>query len=147
MCFLFRDSFRMDHEEEGVANGLFPSSPNVMTTTIAPDHFLLSTYKENLRTTSESHHDTYPRTLSSHTHGHMKASPSTYKCCLCRKIVDDATLTCAPCVNTGRFCPSKHDTCSSKRRQALVNMLNPDDQQEFQQYTDKHAINTPPHFQ
>ena len=134
----------MDPEDEtNTGNHSIPSSSNLMTTTIAPNHFLISTYKENLRTTTDN------PLLSIHLnpHGQMKSSSSTYKCCLCRKIVDDATLTCAKCVNTGRFCPAKHDTCSNKRRQVLANMLNVKDQEEFQQYSNKYAINTPPHLQ
>ncbi len=134
----------MDPEDESNNNNnSFPSSSNLMTTTIAPNHFLLSTYKENLRTNI----DTPLSSIHINIHGHIKTSTSSYKCCLCRKIVDDATLTCAKCVNTGRFCPAKHDTCSNKRRQVLTNMLNPSDQEEFQQYSNKYAINTPPHLQ
>ncbi|CAF2421952.1 unnamed protein product [Rotaria sp. Silwood2] len=72
---------------------------------------------------------------------------SSYKCCLCRKLVDDATLTCAKCVNTGRFCPSKHDTCSNKRRQTLISVLNLNDYEEFQEYSNKYSIHTPAHLQ
>jgi hypothetical protein len=134
----------MDTEDEPNLNNLFPSPSNVMTTTIAPNHFLLSTYKENLRTNIDNHLSA----LNMNTHGNIKTSTSSsYKCCLCRKIVDDATLTCGKCVNTGRFCPSKHDTCSNKRRQTLSNMLNSNDYEEFQQYSTKHSINTPAHLQ
>jgi hypothetical protein len=134
----------MDTEDESNnCNNLFPSSSNVMTTTIAPNHFLLSTYKENLRTNI----DNQLSPIHMNNHGQIKTSTSSYKCCLCRKIVDDVTLTCAKCVNTGQFCPSKHDTCSNKRRQVLANMLNANDQEEFQQYSNKYSINTPPHLQ
>jgi hypothetical protein len=137
----------MDPEDESNnGNNSFPSSSNVMTTTIAPNHFLLSTYKENLRTNI----DNPSSSIHMNIHGQIKtstSSSSSYKCCLCRKIVDDATLTCAKCVNTGRFCPAKHDTCSNKRRQVLMNMLNINDQEEFQQYSNKYSINTPPHLQ
>jgi hypothetical protein len=137
----------MDADDEPNLSGLFPSPPNVMTTTIAPNHFLLSTYKENLRTNIDNHHDHHLTTLSMNLHGNIKTNASSYKCCLCRKIVDDATLTCAKCVNTGRFCPSKHDSCSNKRRQTLANMLNANDYEEFQQYSNKYSINTPAHLQ
>jgi hypothetical protein len=133
----------MDTEDESIS-----SPSNVMTTTIAPNHFLLSTYKENLRTNIDNHHEHYLSALHMHIHGNIKTNTSSsYKCCLCRKIVDDATLTCAKCVNTGRFCPSKHDTCSNKRRQILANMLNSTDYEEFQQYSNKYSINTPAHLQ
>jgi hypothetical protein len=138
---------KMDTEDEPNSNGLFPTSSNVMTTTIAPNHFLLSTYKENIRNNIDHHNDGYLSALTMHMHGNIKTSTSSYKCCLCRKIVDDATLTCAKCVNSGRFCPSKHDTCSHKRRQTLANMLNTNDHAEFQHYSTKHSINTPSHLQ
>lgn len=133
----------MDPEDEINSNNSFPSPLNLMTTTIAPNHFLLSTYKENLRTNI----DNPLLSLHMNMHGHPKHNSSSYKCCLCRKIVDDVTLTCAKCVNTGRFCPSKHDTCANKRRQALANMLNSNDYEEFQQYSNKLSLNTPPHLQ
>ena len=136
----------MDTEDEPNANCLLSPS-NVMTTTIAPNHFLLSTYKENNRTNIDNHHDSHLSALTMNLHGHIKTSTASYKCCLCRKIVDDATLTCTKCVNTGRFCPSKHDTCSNKRRQTLANMLNSNDYEEFQQNSNKYSINTPPHLQ
>src|SRR4051794_30059560 len=125
----------MDTEDEPNVNNSYPCPSNVMTTTIAPNHFLLSTYKENLRTNIDNHHDNHLSALHMNLHGNIKTSTSTHKCCLCRKIVDDATLTCAKCVNTGRFCPSKHDTCSNKRRQTLANMLNSNDYEEFQNYS------------
>ncbi|UJR21103.1 hypothetical protein I4U23_024203 [Adineta vaga] len=141
----------MDNDDEPNLTNLYPSATNVMTTTIAPNHFLLSTYRDNLRTNIDNHHDSHLAPLMMNIHGNVKtnlsSSSSSYKCCLCRKIVDDATLTCAKCVNTGRFCPSRHDTCSNKRRQVLANMLNSNDQIEFQQYSNKHSINTPPHLQ
>ncbi|CAF0968761.1 unnamed protein product [Adineta steineri] len=134
----------MDTEDE---TNLISSPINVMTTTIAPNHFLLSTYKENLRTNIDNNPDDHLSALMMNIHGNMKINPLSYKCCLCRKIVDDASLTCTKCVNTGHFCPSKHDTCSHKRRQTLANMLNSNDYEEFQQYSNKHSINTPPHLQ
>ncbi|CAF0839924.1 unnamed protein product [Adineta ricciae] len=138
----------MDNEDEPNSNGLYPSTNNVMTTTIAPNHFLLSTYRDNLRTNIDTHQDGPLSAMMMNLHGNIKATTSSsYKCCLCRKIVDDATLTCAKCVNTGEFCPSRHDTCSNKRRQILANMLNTNDYAEFQQYSTKHSINTPPHLQ
>lgn len=138
----------MDNEDEPNVSGLYPSTNNVMTTTIAPNHFLLSTYRDNLRTNVDNHQDGSLSAMMMNLHGNIKTSTSSsYKCCLCRKIVDDATLTCAKCVNTGRFCPSRHDTCSNKRRQILANMLNANDSTEFQQYSTKHSINTPPHLQ
>jgi hypothetical protein len=139
----------MDNDDEPITPDGFYSSPsNVMTTTFAPNHFLLSTYKDNQRLTNDSHHDYQCKTQMNTLHGTYRHSLSlSYKCCLCRKIVDDATLTCAKCVNTGRFCPSKHDTCSNKRRQTLVNMLNAIDKEEFYQYSNKYSINTPAHLQ
>jgi hypothetical protein len=132
----------MDNEDEPISSGT-----NVMTTTIAPNHFLLSTYKENIRSHIDHHHDGHSTTITTNINGIIKTMTSSYKCCLCRKIVDDATLTCPKCVNTGRFCPSKHDTCSYKRRQTLANMLNSNDYEEFQQYSTKYSINTPAHLQ
>ncbi|CAF0841091.1 unnamed protein product [Rotaria sordida] len=137
----------MDSEDEPNSNGLCSPPLNVMTQTIAPNDFLLSTYKENIRSNIDNHNDDNLATVSMNIHGNTKTSISSYKCCLCRKIVDDATLTCAKCVNTGRFCPSKHDTCSNKRRQTLINMLNSNDYEEFQQYSNKYSINTPAHLQ
>lgn len=125
----------MDPDDEGNPPN---TSSNVMTATIAPNHFHLSIYKENHRPNIDNH-------LNSHEP--MRTSMATYKCCLCRKLTDGAMLTCAKCVNTGRFCPSKHDTCSNKRRQALVNMLNRTDQEEFQQYSNKLSLNSPAHLQ
>ncbi|CAF3698911.1 unnamed protein product [Rotaria sp. Silwood1] len=93
------------------------------------------------------HNDDHLKVVSINIHGNIKTSISSYKCCLCRKLVDDATLTCAKCVNTGRFCPSKHDTCSNERRQILINMLMSNDYEEFQQYSKKYSINTPAHLQ
>jgi hypothetical protein len=130
----------MDTEDEPNLSNFFSSPSNVMTTTIAPNHFLLSTYnRPNI--------DNPLLALNTNIQGTIKTSTSSYKCCLCRKIVDDATLTCAKCVNTGRFCPSKHDTCSNKRRQTLANMLNSNDYEEFQQYSTKCSLNTPAHLQ
>ena len=139
MYFIFRS--KMDPDDEGnPPNNL---SSNVMTATIAPNHFHLSIYKENHRPNIENHFSPFHVNL----HEPMRTSMATYKCCLCRKFSDGAMVTCAKCVNTGRFCPSKHDTCSSKRRQALVNMLNRADQEEFQQYSNKLSINSPAHLQ
>lgn len=136
----------MDNEDEVNSPGLSPLSLNLMTATIAPNHFLLSTYKENTHTHTDDNDDNLSG-ISMNIHGNIKANTSSYKCCLCRKIVDDATLTCAKCVNTGRFCPSKHNFCSSKRRQVLVDMLNSSDKAEFQEFSNKHAINTASHLQ
>lgn len=139
----------MDNDEEPHSpQGFSPSPGNVMTTTIAPNHFLLSTDRENLRANLDSHLDYHFRNVASATHSTNRSGPScSYKCCLCRKIIDDPTLTCAKCVNAGQFCPSKHDSCSHKRRQTLASMLNSSDQEEFQQYSSKLAINTPAHLQ
>ena len=139
----------MDNDEElNSPPGLYPSPCNVMTTTVAPNHFLLSTYKENHRTNGDSHLDYHNRSVTGVLHSTHRAGPScSYKCCLCRKMVDDATLTCAKCVNTGRFCPSRHDNCSNKRRQMLASLLNTSDQDEFHQHSNKFSINTPAHFQ
>ncbi|CAF0884523.1 unnamed protein product [Rotaria sp. Silwood1] len=137
----------MDSEDEPNSNGLCSPPSNVMTQTIAPNHFLLSTYKENIRSNIDIHNDDHSSTVSMNIDENIKKNISSYKCCLCRKIVDDATLTCAKCVNTGRFCPSKHDSCSNKRRQTLTNMLNSNDYEEFQQYSNKYSINTPAHLQ
>ena len=137
----FRSNMDPD-DEPTIPNSLYPSS-NVMTTTIAPNHFLLSIYKENPRPNIDNL--TSPFHLN--VHGHLRSNAATYKCSLCRKLVDDAMFTCAKCVNTGRFCPSKHDTCSSKRRQTLANLLNRTDQEEFQQYSHKFSINSPAHLQ
>ena len=77
----------------------------------------------------------------------MKTNITLSKCCLCRNIVDDSRWICLNCVNTGRFCPSKHDTCSNKRRKTLENMLNANDLEEFRQYSNKYSINELAHLQ
>ena len=110
---------------------------NIMTTTIAPNHFLLSTNMDN---------NQYDDHLTAHLMNIHKTNTSSYKCCLCRKIVDDTTLTCAKCVNKGQFCSSKHDLCSTKQRQILVNMLNLNDKEEFQQYSNKSSNNKLTHL-
>ena len=134
----------MDNDDESL--GYFPSS--IMTTTVAPDHFLLSTYRENGPSSADYSSDSPNRTCYSNQHGSRRLNPlSNYKCCLCRKIADDGKVICATCVNTGRFCSSKHNTCSNVRRQALVNMLSPMNQEEFHQFSSKLSINTPPHLQ
>ena len=121
---------------------------NVMTTTIAPNHFLLSTYKENVRCQLDNPLDSHFKVPTSPLHvGHRPICHATYKCSLCRKISDDQIFTCSKCVNTGLFCSSRHDTCSTKRRQTLVNMLNSTDQDEFLQRSTKLAIYTPAHLQ
>lgn len=138
---------QMDIDDDSSSIGVSTSSSHLMTTTSAPNYFLLSTYKENIPTSMDHSGDNPSGALSMNMIGHLKTSTSSYKCCLCRKIVDDATLTCAKCVNTGQFCHSKHDTCSHKRRQTLMNMLNLSDYEEFVQYTNKYSINTPAHLQ
>jgi len=130
----------MDLDDEVSSPIYLPGLSNPMTTTIAPNHFLLSTYDKNVR----SYHSSQ---LHLNQSGHQKSNTSSYKCCLCRKIVDDATLTCAKCVNTGQFCPPKHDTCSNKRRQLLASLLNSIDYEEFQQFSAKNSLNNPPHLQ
>ncbi|CAF4413683.1 unnamed protein product [Rotaria socialis] len=138
----------MDTDDDQSSPDIYSAQPNVMTTTVAPNQFLLSTYKENIRANIDNDIDDHLAAVSMSILGNIKLSTSSsYKCCLCRKIVDDATLTCAKCVNTGRFCPLKHDNCSNKRRQALANMLNSSDFEEFQQYSNKYSINSPPHLQ
>ena len=48
--------------------------------------------------------------------------------------------TCAKCVNTGQFCSSKRDYVQLQQRQILVNTLNLNDREEFQQYSNKTLI-------
>ncbi|CAM4742828.1 unnamed protein product [Rotaria magnacalcarata] len=138
----------MDTDDDQNSPDIYSPQPNVMTTTIAPNQFLFSTYRDNIRANIDNDIDDHLAAVSMNILGNIKLSTSSsYKCCLCRKIVDDATLTCAKCVNTGRFCPLKHDNCSNKRRQALANMLTSSDFEEFQQYSNKYSINSPPHLQ
>ena len=75
----------------------------------SPNHFLLSTYKENLSLNETTIND---------------SSEPKYKCHLCRKAFKDPILTCSNCVNKGEFCSSKHATCSHKQREDLFNLLN-----------------------
>jgi len=91
--------------------------------TSLPNHFLLSTYKENIS---------------------MNANQTKidlrYKCRLCRKIRDNPILTCSNCVNTGQFCSSKHDKCTIKQREFLLKLLNKNNYEEFQQYSTNQSI-------
>lgn len=135
-------------DETSNSPGLLGFSNNVMTTTIAPNHFLLSTYKENVRAQPDNSLDYHFKVPTSPLHGiPHPISNLTYKCLLCRKIREEPTLTCSKCVNVGRFCSSRHDTCSTKRRQTLVNMLNSTDQDEFHRIATKISIFSPPHLQ
>lgn len=84
-----------------------------LSNTSLPNHFLLSVYKESI-----SINENLKETL-------------TYKCPLCRKIFDNPILTCSECVNTGQFCSSNHDKCTNKRLEVLINLLNPNDYEEF----------------
>ncbi|CAF1369706.1 unnamed protein product, partial [Didymodactylos carnosus] len=92
----------------------YNTNTNLMTTTVissAPNHFLLSSYKDN-------------STL---------LSTNCYKCYLCKKITDDCLLTCANCVNNGKFCHSKHENCSNTRRNTYIKLLNSIDLDEYHQ--------------
>jgi hypothetical protein len=115
---LFTDLISMDNDDEFSCS----SSPN---------HFLISTYKENVPMNERRINENNFKSLYS------------YQCCLCRKIFDNPILTCTNCVNTGQFCSSKHETCSNKRREILSNMLNQNDYEEYQIYLTDKSI----HFQ
>ncbi|CAF0741841.1 unnamed protein product [Adineta steineri] len=66
-----------------------------------------------------------------------------YKCHSCRKIQDNPILTCSECVNTGQFCSSKHEIHANKRREFLLNMLNKNDYEEFQQHSNSKSNQLP----
>ena len=89
-----------------------------------PNQFFFSIYREN---------------ESDNTNGNEQQDSlkiiSAYKCRSCRKYVDESMLTCTICVNAGAFCPSNHRTCSHKRREFLLKLLNKDDYYEFLQYS------------
>jgi hypothetical protein len=87
-----------------------------------PNHFLLTTYKENTRI--------YVNQTKINENG---KSVLSYKRHLCQKTNRNAILTCSKCVNTGQFCSSKHELCSNKRREFLLKILNKNDYEEFQQ--------------
>jgi len=92
--------------------------------TPSPDNFLLSHDKENI-----------PQNMNE-----TLKSTSSYQCHLCRKHLENSTLTCSECVNKGQFYSSKHDTRLNNRREFLLNMLNKDDYEEFQQYSSNTSI-------
>jgi hypothetical protein len=112
----FPDLISMDNDDES------PCTPT-------PNHFLLSTYKENF----------FENMNQTKINENLKII--SYKCCLCRKIHDNPILTCSICVNTGQFDSSKHETCSNKRREMLLSMLNKNDYEEFQQYSNNNKSN------
>lgn len=97
-----------------------------------PDDFLLSTYKGNL---SEN--------MSKTKQNDNDKLISSYKCYLCQKIHHNPILTCAACVNEGRFSSLKHDIYSNQRREMLLNILNKLNYEEFQEYLMNKSIHIP----
>ncbi|CAF0766473.1 unnamed protein product [Didymodactylos carnosus] len=99
------------------SNGDHPTyNPNknlMLLTVTAPvsNHFLISSYKGNL----------------------PLLSTNCYKCHLCKHITDDCLLTCANCVNNGKFCHSKHENCSNASPNTYVKLLNSTDLDEYNQ--------------
>jgi hypothetical protein len=112
----FPDLLSMDNDDESSV------SPT-------PDDFSLSTYKENpLADINQTKMNENSKILF------------LTKCFLCQKIDENSMFTCSTCVNAGEFCSSKHNLCSKKQRDRLLSMLNKDDYQAFQDYSDEKSM-------
>ncbi|UJR28391.1 hypothetical protein I4U23_009632 [Adineta vaga] len=105
----------MDHDEDDT-NDDTPLIPS-------PNQFFFSVYREN------SSGDT------NENKGEENFKNFSYKCDTCHKRRGNPILTCSTCVNSGDFCPSNHETCSHKKREFLLKLLNKTDYDEFLQYS------------